>query len=188
MSTTNLQSIKAVLNFRRMATELVVSTSHAICAKMDDNPNFAPPHAPAPPFEISKLKAETDALAATNATVLGGGGKEAIAQRKRQKEIVVKLLVQLGHYVEANCQDDMTIFLSSGFTAVSSIKSKTPPVSESFRTIDPGPNSGEMKFRLVKYPGAGSYVVRWAPVNAGVPGAWESQPILNTRRLRLSPV
>src|SRR5690242_15062238 len=102
MSTTTLQSIKAVLNFRRMATELVVSTSHAICTKMDNNLKFTQPLAPAPPFEISKLKAETDALAAANSAVLGGAGKEAIAQRKRQKEIVVKLLVQLGHYVEAN--------------------------------------------------------------------------------------
>ena len=93
MYTTKLQSIKAVLNFRRMAPELAVSTSHAICTKMDDNPKFAPPLAPAPPFEISKLKAETDALAAANSAVLGGGGKEAIAQRKRQKEIQEALCV-----------------------------------------------------------------------------------------------
>src|SRR5438046_3606587 len=98
MSTTKLQSIKAVLNFRRMAPELVVSTSHAICTKMDNNPNFAPPHAPAPPVEITTLKAETDGLAAANSAALGRG-IEAIAQRNRQKEIVVKLLVQLGHYV-----------------------------------------------------------------------------------------
>jgi hypothetical protein len=174
------QSIKAVLNFRRMAPELVVSNSHAICTKLDNNTNFAPPNAPAPPVDVTTLKAETDALAQANSAALDGG-KAAIAQRDRQKETVVSHLVQLGHYVEANCKGDMTIFLSSGFTAVSLTKSKTPPVSESIRKIGPGANSGEMVVNLMKYPGAGSYEVRWSPVNAGVPGAWSSQPILNVK-------
>ena len=186
MSKTKLQSIKAVLSFRRMAPELVVSSSHAICTKMDGNPNFAVPQAPAPPVEISTLKAETDALAVANSAALDGG-KQAIAYRDRQKEIVVKLLVQLGHYVESNCKDDMTIFLSSGYTAASAAKSKTPPVTESIRKIDPGANSGEMAISLMKYPGAGSYEVRWAPVNAGVPGAWANQPVLNVRTASTIP-
>src|SRR5438045_3671368 len=110
MYTTKLQSIKAVLNFRRMTPEFVVSNSHAICTKMDNNPNFAAPHAPAPPVEMTTLKAETDALAMANSAALGGG-KEAIAWRNRQKEVVARLLLQLGHYVESNCKEDVTIFL-----------------------------------------------------------------------------
>jgi hypothetical protein len=180
MSTTILKSIKAVLNFRRMAADLVVTNSYAICTKMDNNPNFAAPNAPAPPVDIPTLRAATDALATVNSAALGGG-KEPLARKSHQKEIVVRLLIQLGHYVEANCKDDMTIFLSSGFTAVSTIKSKTPPVSDSFRKVDQGENSGEMKVIPMRYPGAGSYEVRWAPIMNGVPGVWTSHPILNIK-------
>ena len=39
-----------------------------------------------------------------------------------------------------------------------------------------------MRVRLVSYPGASSYELRWAPVPAGgVPSAWISQPITNVR-------
>ena len=65
------------------------------------------------------LKSAIDALAAANAAALDGG-KKALAQKAHAKEIVMKLLEQLAVYVQANCKDDMTIFLSSGFTAVSS--------------------------------------------------------------------
>src|SRR5215470_6322372 len=110
---------------------------NSICEKMSNNPNFAPPQAPPPPFDLAILKTANDALAKA-ATAAVSGGKQAIAERNREKEVVVKLLKQLGHYVEANCKDDMTIFLSSGFTAKSSAKTVTPPVSESIRKIEPG--------------------------------------------------
>lgn len=90
----------------------------------------------------------------------------------------MKLLIQLAHYVEANCKDDMIIFLSGGFTAASRTK-QTPPVSDSIRQIDPG-QSGQMLVALMKYPGAVRYEVRSAPVPAGgVPGQWTNQPIAN---------
>ena len=90
----------------------------------------------------------------------------------------MKILVQLAHWAEASCKDDMTIFLSSGFTAKSSTTTTTSPVSESIKKIEPGPDSGHMLITLMKYPGAVSYEVRWAQVNAdGTPGAWTTQPI-----------
>ena len=52
-----------------------------------------------------------------------------------KNEVVVKLLVQLAHWVEANCKEDMTIFLTSGFQAAASTKAKTPPLSESIRKV-----------------------------------------------------
>src|SRR5579862_3603706 len=136
MSTKKQVPIKAVLNFRKMLADSVLSTSNAIYTAMYNNPNYTAPAAPDLPFDLATLKTANDALAAANSAALDGG-KKAVAQQKHQKEVVIKLLVQLGHYVEANCKDDMTIFLSSGFTAASSTKNTTPPVSESFKKIGP---------------------------------------------------
>ena len=71
----------------------------------------------------------------------------------------------------------MTIFLSSGFTAASSVKTATAPVTDSIRKIEPGPNAGQMQVWPTKYPGAGSYEVRCGQVPAagGTPGTWLSQ-------------
>ena len=181
MSTTQQRPIKAVLNFRRMAPELVLSTSSHIYTEMYNNPNFTPPQAPALPVDQATLKSANDALAAAIAAALDGG-KKAIAQKNAQKEVVVKFLFQLAHYVEANSKEDMTIFLSSGFTPKSSTKTTTPPVSESIRTIDPGPDSGQVLVSLMKYPDAASYEVRWAPVGAGgIVGTWTTQAIGNIK-------
>jgi hypothetical protein len=57
--------------------------------------------------------------------------------------VVVNFLIQLAHWAEANCQRDMTTFLSSGFQAASSMKPKAPPISESIRKIVQGTNSGQ---------------------------------------------
>lgn len=150
---------------------------------MNNNSNFAPPQAPPLPFELATLKTANDALAAA-ITAAVGGGKQVVAQRNHQKTVVVNFLKQLGHYVEANCKDDMTIFLSSGFTPGSSVKTATPPVTDSIRKIEPGPNVGQMQVWPMKYPGAGSYEVRYAPVPAagGTPGTWLSQSTLTIKK------
>jgi len=179
MTTTPKHSIKALTNFRKLPPETLLQTSTTVHTNMDGNPNFI--GTPAPPVEMATLKSANDALAAANAAAQDGG-KKAVAQRNHQRVIVVKLLIQLAHYVEANCKDDMTIFLSSGFKPISSIKTKTPPVSESIRKIEPGSKTGEMSVTLMPYPGAGSYEVRWAPLNAGgVPGAWAGQPAVKVQ-------
>src|SRR5437899_2098209 len=180
MSTTKKQRpIKAVTNYRRMPAESVVSTSNAIQTHMNNNPNFT--GAPAPPVDMATLKAATDVLLAKIAAA-ADGGKTAFAEKRHQKEVVVKLLVQLAHYVEANCKDDITIFLSSGFTPAASTKNTTPPVSESIRKIEPGPNSGQMLVTLMKFPGAASYLVQWAPVGSeGAPGSWTTKPAAAVR-------
>ena len=175
------QTIKAVLKYRRITPEALLAASNAVYAKMSNNTNFAPPVASPLPFDLSTLSAANDALASAISTALDGG-RTAIAQRNRAREVVVKLLVQLAHYVEANCHGDMTIFLSSGFTARSASITAAPPVSESIRKIVQGPNSGQMQISPVKDPDAVSYEVQWAPVSAdGVVGAWNSQPIAQVR-------
>jgi hypothetical protein len=43
------------------------------------------------------------------------GSKQAIANKKKLREVVVKMAEQLGHYVEAASNDDPAVFTSSGF-------------------------------------------------------------------------
>jgi hypothetical protein len=175
---TQSKHIKAVTGFRTMVPDAVLSNANAVYAGLNGNTNIPVPPAP---FDLPTLLAASQALATANAAALDGG-KKAIAQRNHQKEVVVKLLDQLAKYVEANCKDDMTIFLSSGFKAASSTKTTSPTASESIRRIDLGPNSGQMRVKLVPHPGAASYELRWAPVPAGgVPSAWATQPVTNIR-------
>jgi hypothetical protein len=173
--------IKAIANHRGMTGEALLSASTDIASKVYQNVNFSPPLAPAPPVDEATLTAANAALAAANAAALDGG-KQARAELRRQKDNVAKLLKQLVAYVEANCKNDITIFLSSGLTPAISKKTVTPPVSESIRRAQPGDNSGEIVITLMKYPGARSYELRRAQVGpGGVLGEWIIQPAAATR-------
>jgi hypothetical protein len=165
-----------------MNPDAVYSAANTIDAGLNGNANIPVPTAP---FDLPTLLAANQALSAANSAALDGGRK-VVAQRNNQKEVVVKLLDQLANYVQSNCKDDMTIFLSSGFKAKSSTKTTAATASESIRYVRPGSLSGQAGVRPVAVPGAGSYEVRWAPVPAGgVPGAWASQPVTH---LRSAPV
>jgi hypothetical protein len=77
----------------------------------------------------------------------------------------------------------MTTFLSSGFQAASSAKTKTPPVSEAICKIAFGSVSGAVVRTLVKFKGAASYELRWASVAPGTanPTTWSIQPVANSK-------
>src|ERR1051326_3259464 len=111
-------TIKAATGCRKMTPEAVFSTSQAIYTGLNGNANIP---APPVPFDLPTLLAANQALSAANAAALDGGRKAA-SERSRCKKAVVKILDQLAKYVQANCKDDMTIFLSSKFKARSSTK------------------------------------------------------------------
>src|SRR6516162_8451485 len=91
--------IKGVTNFRRLTPDQVFSTAGNTLTAVFGNPNFTPPNAPAPPVDEATFKAANDALGAANSAAIDGG-KKAITLRSHAKEVVVKYLVQLVHYVE----------------------------------------------------------------------------------------
>lgn len=170
---TQTTSIKAVLGFNKDSAKDVLARVNAVLggvyADKDDYPN--------PPVDQATLKSQADALSAGITAALDGG-KKAIAEREHQKRVVIKSLRQIGHYVEENCKDDMTIFLKSGFNAVSSTRTPASPLSGAFRKIAAGANSGQMLVTLVAIAEALSYVLRWAPVAAGgTLGTWIEQPV-----------
>jgi hypothetical protein len=180
MANIKRRPIKAVLDYRSHTPAQVVTDATnigtALFANLDKFKD-----APPPPVDQATLKKETDTLVSVNAAAENGGKKE-LAQQKHQKEVVVRLIIQLAHWIEVNCKDDLTIFLSTGLQAVAS-KSKTPPESESVRKIVPGSVSGQMLVWLVKFPHAASYEVRWTPMPAGggTPTTWSIQPLSNVK-------
>ena len=115
------------------------------------------------------------------------GGAKATAQRNAAAETLCRMLRQLAHYVEANCNDDLTTFLSSGFPHASAARTKALPLSESIRKIAFGPSAGQALVTVVKVPSAVSYELRWAAVGAGgSPGEWTNHPVPSTRPATLS--
>jgi hypothetical protein len=163
MTNTKQHLIKAVIDYRcHTAAQVVTDATNigtALFANLDKFKDAPTP----PPVDQATLKKETDILVSVNAAAENGGKKE-LAQQKHQKEVVVKLIILLGHWVEANCKDDMTTFLSTGFQATASTKSKTPPESGRYaRLYQVG--SGQMFVWLVVRDAAG-YSSGWAPVPA----------------------
>src|SRR5438309_424759 len=96
---------------------------------------------PKPPVDPADLKAAVEAYASAIATAIDGG-KKAIVARDKQREVVVKMLRQLGHWVEANCKDDLSILKSSGFQPVSTVRVPAQPLPgpPSIGKVDNGPN------------------------------------------------
>src|SRR6185295_16729962 len=106
-------TIKAATGFRKMKPEVVFNTSQAIYNALNGNSNIPAPPAP---FDLPTLLAANQALSAANSEALDRGRK-AVALRNHCKEVVARILDQLARYVQANCNDDTTIFLSSGLKA-----------------------------------------------------------------------
>ena len=101
--------IRARLGFSRQSNGDVSIRGRAVYQGMDANDKFRDP-----PVKLSDLKGALDDFDQAIALALDGG-KKAAAQKKKCRSNLCKLLVQLGHYVESVADDNMDVFLSSGF-------------------------------------------------------------------------
>jgi len=101
--------IRARLGFSRQPDGNLSTRGRAVYKGMKDNDKF-----PNPPVKLSDLKAALDDFDHSISQTLDGG-KKAFAQKKKCRAILVKILRQLGHYVESVAEDNMDVFLSSGF-------------------------------------------------------------------------
>ena len=166
-----LNILKVSLKFVGMTAADLLSRALVIYAGMNNNPAY-----PNPPVDMPTFKAAIDRLqSAINEAA--DGSRKAIAECARQARTVMKILRQLGHYVEAACKEDRTVLESSGFTAVSTTRKLATPLTEKIRKITSGPNSGQQVITIVDDPSAISYEVRWAPMVNGVPGNWTLQSV-----------
>ena len=139
MSKTKATPIKAILGFNKTAPTVLLARATAVLAGVyGDTTDYANP-----PIAAADFKTDVDAFSAAITAALDGG-KKAVAARAHQGEVVIKALRQLGHYVEANCKDDMPTLLKSGFEAAPVVKATAQPLSQFIRNIQQGANSGQL--------------------------------------------
>src|SRR5437016_711852 len=94
----------ALFDFLRMPADAFVSRVMSIHGAMFGNAAF-----PNPPVDLAVFKTAIDAYAAAVVAALDGG-KQAIANKKKLGGVVVKMVEQLGHYVEAQSNGDPATF------------------------------------------------------------------------------
>ena len=111
MATTKVTPIRAMLGFKTASDADLLARATAVLNGLTSNARF-----PSPPVDLATLKAAIDALAAAIAEALDGS-KIAKAARDKDRDALVKILRQLVMYVEANSDDDMSVFTTSGFQA-----------------------------------------------------------------------
>ena len=157
-SVTKVTPIKVSLLFVTAAPADLYTFAGSVYSGMNGNAAY-----PTPPVDMLTLKAAVDAYDTLLAAALDGS-KKVLVQRNHQGEALIKILKELAHYAGQASKDDMTIFASSGFKAVSKVRTAKPPMSQSIRKITDGPGSGQLLVSLVRVSGALSYEVRWVPV------------------------
>jgi hypothetical protein len=116
------------------------------------------------------------------------GGKKAVSQKNKQRAATIKSMRQLGHYVEANCKDDVTIVNASGFKVAAAARVPPQPMPQGvIAKVGAGPASGQIDVKGKPIPKARSYVVRYAPLGSdNKPGTWTEIALTNPRTIRLT--
>jgi hypothetical protein len=155
--------IKAKLSLHRVSDTDTVKALMTAYEGLLNNPKF-----PTPPVDLAAFKSGIDQYSALIIDA-EDGGKRAISAKDKQRPVVIKMYTQLGHYVEAACNDDLATFNTSGFTQQAA-RTKTAPeklTDAKFRSIDRGANSGDVVVLPEKVTGAVAYDVRYALQGAG---------------------
>ena len=175
------KQIRVKLNYGALSDKDVATQGVAVVDGMTNNPKLVNP-----PINPADLKVQVETYASLIAAA-ADGGKKAITERKKQRAIVVKMLRQLGHWVEANCNDDAAILQSSGYQQQAT-PVRTPPQPlegpPSFK-VENGPNSGQAVVRGKPVTKAVGYGARFAPLGSdGKPGTWtELHPATSIRSI-----
>ena len=165
--TTKVKKLKALLGFHGTSDADLLKQLHSVHEGMNGNPKF-----PAPPVDMTIFKSGID-LFNTLVTDAEDGGRKAKSAKNKQREVMIKQVTLLGHYVEAACDDDLATFNTSGFVAAPT--SRTPPEPlppASIEWIDRGPAAGQVVVKVKGLPKAISYDLHYGVVaNAGTPPA-----------------
>ena len=113
-----IKLIKPIENFTRVSDGDVVARATAVQTAMTGNANFANP-----PVDLTVLKTAIDLFNSLIAEALDRS-KKVIAQKNKQRQVVIKDLRLLGRYVEVTSNGDPSIFQTSGFQAASTTKTR----------------------------------------------------------------
>jgi hypothetical protein len=119
----------------------VSAFSGGVIVGLTGNEHLAEP--PVPPKELATLKKTfDDAIIAA-----AGGGALATAQKDAARAALVTALNKEASYVDINCDEDLTILLSSGFGAVSTNRTQTVLNPPEVIGVEYG-QAGEVRLRV----------------------------------------
>src|SRR2546429_534964 len=125
---------------------------------------FGNPAYPNPAVDPAVFKIALDAYSAAIVEAVAGGGQRDFTPEHKQRVALTKMLRKLGHYVEANCNDDMGTFLSSGFEAAVRPPAGPQPLAQpTIKKVDYG-NPGQLLVKINPVPRARIYELRFAPL------------------------
>ena len=172
-----VKKIKAVVGFGKVSDADLIKQLDAIVAGMTGNAAF-----PSPPVDMASFKSAVDTYD-TLVTDALDGGKKSISAKKKQREVVIKMTAQLGHYVEAASNNDLATFDTSGFVAASNTSGPPQPLNDgSFNYVDRGPNTGQVVLKPTPQKGAVSFDLRYCPVPvAGAAPIWASMQVAGSK-------
>ena len=175
--------IKAKLGLHKVSDTETVKALMTAYQGLLNNPKFSNP-----PVDLAAFRSGIDLFSALIIDA-EDGGKKAISAKDKQRVVVIKMYTQLGHYVEAACNDDLATFNTSGFTQVAArVKTAPVPLTEAkFSWIDRGPNSGDVVVLPEAQTGAVAFDVRYALQGVGgVLGPWTIVTVVKPRKVTIS--
>ena len=149
------------LKFVRYAIAVIIEFSRYVVTMLTGNPNYTTTFP-----TLATVTTAIDNLDAANNAALGGG-RVAISARKVAKAEVLSLMRQLAAWVQAHCQNDRTILLSSGFETTKTPTPIGPLIAPDSPIVTHGSNSGSLHARIYKVKGA--YAYNWRVALATAP-------------------
>ena len=159
--------IKGVAGFSKMTDADLSIYAGAVAKGMTGNANY-----PSPPVDLTAFSTSVTAFTEAIQAALDGGAN-AKAVKGKQRKIVVQDMKVLVIYVQNNCNDDLSIFTSSGFTAQTPVKTTGLPVATPvIRNLDYGTVSGQLTATVKKVLGGHAYFIRYGAVVNGVVASW----------------
>lgn len=164
-----METVKIIIGFSRVKDDDLDTKTEVIINSMTGNANFP---TPVPP--LAEVSAKNTAYVAALGAAKTGGKEETALKNQARKALEASLRL-LGLYVEANCQNNEAIALSSGFDLQ---KAATPvgilPKPEDF-TVENGPAAGTLEVGAKKIKGAKSYVFECTPAPVTDASVWTAK-------------
>jgi hypothetical protein len=167
----NPKTIKPLEAYNRVQDGELISRATAVLMGLSGNLHFVNP-----PVDLAVLRATIDSFSLLVSESLDGS-KKVIAEKNKQRVVLIKQLRLLGRYVEVTCDEDMAIFKSSGFEPASNTKAAPQPLAApSIRKVKHGTLSGQLLIHVHSSGRTKAYDLRHAPVPAGAPpAAWTEE-------------
>jgi hypothetical protein len=177
MAKAKVAKIKTLEGYSGMSDADFLIRATAVWTGLTGNSNFTNL-----PVDLTALKTNIDSLSTLVSEALDGS-KKVIAQKDKQREVVIKQLQLLGRYVQVNSDGDMAKFTSSGFAAASTVKTPPSPLSlPVIKSVSQGAISGELVVQVQAIPGALSYEIHYGVVAGGAPpSSWTSKVVTRVR-------